>query len=79
MKAKQKPGRPGMSGNARVIPEFRESPDVEKLGRALLAVAKSIAEKKRSEDGALNINCDSRKDGQELRLPSAEGTEDAVA
>jgi len=50
MKKKQKRGRPSASHNIRVIPEFRENPDVEKLGRALIAIAKSLAEKKAAEE-----------------------------
>ena len=34
------------SGNVRVIPEFREKPDIEKLARAIIAIAKNNAEKK---------------------------------
>ena len=34
------------SRDVRVTPEFRDNPDIEKLGRALIAVALSIAQKK---------------------------------
>ena len=34
------------SRDIRVVPEFRAEPDIGKLGQALIAVAKSIAEKK---------------------------------
>lgn len=36
---KRKRGRPIQSGNVRITPEFREKPDIEKLGRALIAIA----------------------------------------
>ena len=52
----QRTGRPAASRNVRVTPEFREQPDIEKLGRALIAVAKSIAAKKMAEEQALNDN-----------------------
>ena len=58
--AKQKRGRPIQSRNVRITPEFRERPDIEKLGRALIAIAKQIAEKKKAgvagnEDGAGSV------------------------
>lgn len=45
---KKKRGRPESSHNVRVTPEFRETPDIEKLGRALIAIAISNAEKNNS-------------------------------
>ena len=42
----KKRGRPMASRDVRVTPEFRDNPDIEKLGRALIAVALSIAQKK---------------------------------
>lgn len=45
----RKRGRPVTSNLVRVTPEFRPEPDIEKLGRALIAVAISIAEKKKAE------------------------------
>ena len=47
-----KRGRPMTSNNAKVTPEFRDNPDIEKLGRALIAVAISIAQKKEAEEKA---------------------------
>jgi hypothetical protein len=44
-----KQGRPIQSRNIRVTPEFRAKPDIDKLGRALIAVAVSIAEKKKTK------------------------------
>lgn len=38
------------SRNIRVIPVFREEPDIEKLGRALIAIAKGLADKKAAKD-----------------------------
>lgn len=49
---KPKKGRPMASRDVRVTPEFRDSPDIEKLGRALIAVALSIAQKKEAEEQA---------------------------
>lgn len=47
MMDKTKRGRPMSPDNVKVTPEFRENPNIEKLGRALIAVAISIAQKKR--------------------------------
>ena len=49
MKDGQKRGRPNGSRNIRVIPDFREEPDIEKLGRALITVALRIAENKQEK------------------------------
>lgn len=49
---KKKRGRPMASHDVKVTPEFRENPDIEKLGRALVAVAISIARKKEAEEKA---------------------------
>ena len=35
------------SRNVRVIPEFKENPDIEKLARALLAIANKMAEQEK--------------------------------
>lgn len=48
----KKRGRPMTSNNVKVTPEFRDNPDIEKLGRALIAVAISIAQKKEAEEKA---------------------------
>lgn len=48
----KKQGRPMASRNVRVTPEFRQDPDIEQLGRALIAVAISIAQKKEAEEAA---------------------------
>ena len=48
----KKQGRPMASRDVRVTPEFREEPDIEKLGRALVAVAMRIAEQKQAEEDA---------------------------
>ena len=39
MTVKRKRGRPMSSHNVSVTPEFREMPDIEKLGRVLISVA----------------------------------------
>jgi len=52
MMEKRKRGRPLASRDVRVTPEFRENPDIEKLARALIAVATSIAQKKEAEERA---------------------------
>jgi len=52
MMEKKKHGHPMTSHNVRNIPEFREEPDIEKLARALIAVAASIVQKKEAEEKA---------------------------
>lgn len=49
---KRKRGRPMTSRDVNVTPEFRKDPDIEKLGRALIAVAMRIAEQKQAEENA---------------------------
>ena len=49
---KRKRGRPMASRDVKVMPEFRENPDIEKLGRALIAVAIRIAQQKEAEEKA---------------------------
>lgn len=46
MSDKRKRGRPLQSGNVQITPEFREKPDIEKLGRALIAIAINNAKTK---------------------------------
>lgn len=43
---KRKRGRPMSSHNVSVTPEFREQPDIEKLGRVLIAIALDNAKRK---------------------------------
>lgn len=50
LKDQKSRGRPMASRNIRVTPEFRDEPDIEKLGRALIAVALKIAEQKQAEE-----------------------------
>lgn len=53
MLKEQKPrGRPMASRNVKITPEFREEIDIEKLGRALIAAAMNIAEKKKAAEAA---------------------------
>lgn len=63
MMDKKKRGRPMASRDVRVTPEFRENPDIEKLGRALIAAAISIAEKRKAEETAQASASDSEGDG----------------
>lgn len=51
----KKRGRPMASHDVKVTPEFRENSDIEKLGRALIAVALSIAQKKEAEEKAAKV------------------------
>ena len=39
----RKPGRPETSGQVRIEPELNPTPDIRKLGRALLALALHLA------------------------------------
>ena len=52
MKYKIKKGRPGNSRNIRITPEFRDEPDIDKLGRALVAVTLKILEKKTADEAS---------------------------
>ncbi len=52
MLSKKQRGRPQTSHDVRVTPEFRDNPDLDKLGRALIAVAMRIAEQKQAEEDA---------------------------
>lgn len=44
-------GRKMRSDNVRVIPEFREQIDIDKLCQALIEIAKSLAADKQSDQG----------------------------
>ena len=46
----KKRGRPSTSHNVTVTPEFRREPDIEKLGRALIAIATDMARKRKAEE-----------------------------
>lgn len=50
MMEQKKRGRPMTANDVKVTPEFRKDPDIEKLGRALIAVAMNFAEKKLAEE-----------------------------
>ena len=52
MLSKKQRGRPQTSHDVRVTPEFRDNPDLDKLGRALIAVAMRIVEQKQTEEDA---------------------------
>lgn len=64
----KKRGRPMTSHQVRVIPEFRENPDIEKLARALLGIAISIAEKKQAEEKSnhpdASVDTDAKSEGR---------------
>lgn len=64
MTEKRKRGRPMSSHNVSVTPEFREMPDIEKLGRVLLSVAINRAEAKDNNDSAdvLSVNFPTAED-----------------
>lgn len=64
MTEKRKCGRPMSSHNVSVTPEFREMPDIEKLGRVLLSVAINRAEAKDNNDSAdvLSVNFPTAED-----------------
>ncbi len=59
---KKKRGRPMASHYVNVTPEFRDNPDIEKMGRALIAVALQIAKQKQAE-----------KDAKKLRQEDGDG------
>jgi len=54
-------GRPAASGYVRVVPELCDKPDIEKLAKAFIAIAKTLAEKKKAEEQALNKNTGRRE------------------
>lgn len=64
MTERRKRGRPMSSHNVSVTPEFREMPDIEKLGRVLLSVAINRAEAKDNNDSAdvLSVNFPTAED-----------------
>ena len=53
---KKKRGRPMSSRDVKVVPEFKENPDIEKLGRVLIAIAMNLAKKKLTEEQASASN-----------------------
>ena len=60
----KKRGRPMTSHQVRVIPEFRENPDIEKLAQALIGIAVSLAEKKQAEETPSDTDSPASKDSQ---------------
>ena len=58
----KKRGRPMASHDVRVTPEFRDNPDIEKLGRALIAAAISLAKQKKAAEAA-QVSASSKADG----------------
>lgn len=65
MNTKKKRGRPMLSNRVRVIPEFREHPDVEKLARALIGIATDMARKEAEATKAKMPQTAMGKAGQE--------------
>ena len=60
----KKRGRPMTSHQVRVIPEFRETPDIEKLAQALIGIAISLAEKKQAEETPHSTDTPASTDSQ---------------
>ena len=60
----KKRGRPMTSHQVRVIPEFRETPDIEKLAQALIGIAVSLAEKKQAEETPNSADTSASTDNQ---------------
>lgn len=60
----KKRGRPMTSHQVRVIPEFRETPDIEKLAQALIGIAVSLAEKKQAEEMPSSTDAPASTDNQ---------------
>ncbi len=46
----RKTRRSALYRNLRIAPECRDDPDIEKLGRVLIAVARRVAAKKKAEE-----------------------------
>lgn len=47
---KKRRGRPSTSDNIRVVPVFREKPDIEKLGKAVIAMAEELAKQQQEKE-----------------------------
>lgn len=78
MMAEQKRGRPTTSNRVHVTPEFRREPDIEKLGRALIAIAVDMAEKKNAGN-TVDINIDSEShDNTKIRILQINGEGDGM-
>ncbi len=67
-------GRPMCSHQVRIVPEYRDTPDMEKLGKALISVAVNIAEKKKAEAASSAANTTDNK-----AVPTARPTEGRAA
>ena len=46
--SKKERRRPMCSHHVRIVPEYRDTPDMEKLGQALISIAVNIAERKKT-------------------------------
>ena len=60
----KKRGSPMTSHQVRVIPEFRENTDIEKLAQALIGIAVSLAEKKQAEETPSDTDSPASTDSQ---------------
>ena len=56
MTEKRKRGRPVSSHNVSVTPEFREMPDIEKLGRVLLSTSRAKAKDGGDKADVISVN-----------------------
>lgn len=61
--SKKERGRPMRSDQVRIIPVYRDTPDMEKLGQALISVAVNIAEKKKAEQKLSELDASTRSTG----------------
>ena len=61
--SKKERGRPMRSDQVRIIPVYRDTPDMEKLGQALISVAVNIAEKKKAEQKFSELDAPTRSTG----------------
>lgn len=56
MTDKRKRGRPASAHNVKITPDFREVPDIEKIGRALIAIAINNAKEKESDKETASLS-----------------------
>lgn len=70
MNTRPSAGRPSSSRNVRVTPEYLKEPDIEKMGLALIAVARSIDEQKKAGKLALKNTARCCKNKTGLKVPS---------
>ncbi len=46
---KKRKNRPHVQDNIRIVPIFKENPDIEKLGKAVIAMAEELAKRAKAE------------------------------